>query len=452
MANVSCFLTLKDNTTRKEYTDLFWSHATSKTVTGKGRTVTLEMTRSEFVDESKTSIYQNTRNEKELMINCSDVNMALMGKMMGAPEFVEMGNLMWDMNPATDVKIRYDEPTGVKSDLVAFATLKRGTSVDEYSKLFWSHATGTQLVCKGKTYTMPHSRGSMCNESRSAIYVNTKAPDQIAICCYDCDVAKLGAMMSGPEFTAMAEAMWTMTGMHFLASPQRPTLFAGTWKILDAARVPCMTYFASMTPADDAAEAKNVKLLGRWSDIGTATGVFLCEAQTADEVQDWLANWAPMATCTLTPICDDNTAREIILKHKPSYTVDYSHVGDEPFAGESLYYIKYKFFDGKKVEGQQTFANLTEAQDKGDSGRCRPLGRYHNLGMGMGFAIAAAKSEADLYAWANNWAGMCQVEFSTVLTDKQARKIISSKPGFAQKLATVKEQMGMQPKRKGWLW
>jgi len=359
---------------------------------------------------------------------------------------------MWDMDPATSVKLRYEEPTGVKADLVAYATLKKGTTVSEYSKLFWSHANGTVLTAKGKTYTMPYSRGAMCDERRSAIYVNTKAPNQIAICVYDCDVAKLGAMMGGPEFTEMADAMWTMTGMYFMAAPQRPTLFAGTWKILDSARVPCMTYFASMTPADDRAEAKNVKLLGRWSDIGTATGVFVCEAQTAAEVQDWLANWVPMATCTVKPICDDNTAREIILKAKPQYTVDYSHVGSEPYAGESLYYIRYKFLDGKKVDGQTVFANLTEEQDKGDAGKCRPLGRWHDLGTGTGFAIAAAKSEADLYKWANNWASMCDCECSTVLTDKQGRKILSSKPDFEQKLATVREQLGVTPKRKGWLW
>ena len=31
-------------------------------------------------------------------------------------------------------------------------------------------------------------------------------------------------------------------------------LYLGTWKIMDSARVPCMTYFASMTPEDDEKE------------------------------------------------------------------------------------------------------------------------------------------------------------------------------------------------------
>lgn len=33
------------------------------------------------------------------------------------------------------------------------------------------------------------------------------------------------------------------------------TLYYGTWKIMDTVRVPCMTYFASMSAADDAKKA-----------------------------------------------------------------------------------------------------------------------------------------------------------------------------------------------------
>lgn len=44
---------------------------------------------------------------------------------------------------------------------------------------------------------------------------------------------------------------------------------------MDHARVPCMTYFASMTPDDDKAESMAVELLGRWSLIGSASGAFI---------------------------------------------------------------------------------------------------------------------------------------------------------------------------------
>ena len=84
-----------------------------------------------------------------------------------------------------------------------------------------------------------------------------------------------------------------------------------------------------------------------------------------------------MATCHVKPVVDDNVAREIILKEKPTYTVDYSKVGEEPLDGETLFYITYRFYPQHGVAGNNLFANLTEEQDKADAGNCRPLGRYH---------------------------------------------------------------------------
>lgn len=223
------------------------------------------------------------------------------------------------------------------------------------------------------------------------------------------------------------------------------TLFLGTWKIMDHARVPCMTYFASMTPDDDKAESMGVELLGRWSSVGSASGAFVCKAESHSDVASWLYNWAPMANIEIKPICDDNVARKIILKKNPDFFVNYSHVGDEPSEGETLYMINYKFHQDKKLDGMNAFANLTEQQDEGDAGNCRPLGRWHDLGEGSGMAIAAAKSEADLFAWAFNWTAICDCKVVPVLTDAQSRKIISSKPDFESKLNQVmKEFSGEQ--------
>lgn len=220
------------------------------------------------------------------------------------------------------------------------------------------------------------------------------------------------------------------------------TLFVGTWKIMDPARVSCMTYFASMTKEDDLAELNGVELLGRWSDIGTASGVCIFKADKYTDAMSWLYNWVPMATCSVRPVCDDNVARKIILGKEPEYTVDYSHVGDEPLENEVLYHISYKFKPEKKVEGNNLFANLTQEQDEGDSGNCRPLGRWHDLGTGSGLAVAAAKSEEDIYKWAFNWAEMCDCQIVPVLTDAQARSVIKNKDGFQEKLEAVKAAMG----------
>ena len=230
------------------------------------------------------------------------------------------------------------------------------------------------------------------------------------------------------------------------------TLFLGTWKIMYHARVPCMTYFASMTPEDDKAESAGVELLGRWSLMGNASGAFVCRAEKHSDVASWLYNWVPMATIEIKPICDDNVARKIILKKNPDFMVDYSNVGDEPKDGETLYMINYKFHSDKKLEGMNTFASLTEEQDKGDAGPCRPLGRWHDLGQGCGMAIAAAKSEAVLFAWAVNWTGICDCTVVPVLTDQQSREVIRCKPDFQSKLDLVRKDMLSEPTSKCCPW
>ena len=214
-------------------------------------------------------------------------------------------------------------------------------------------------------------------------------------------------------------------------------LYLGTWEILESKREQCMTYFGSMSPEDDLAESKGVTVHGRWSDMGTGTGAVICESDNYANVASWLYNWVPMATCHVKPVVDDNVAREIILKEKPTYTVDYSKVGEEPLDGETLFYITYRFYPQHRVAGNNLFANLTEEQDKADAGNCRPLGRYHDLGDGSGMAIAAAKSEADVYKWAFNWSSMCECKIIPVLTDKQCRNIIRSKPDFEEKLVKL---------------
>ena len=71
------------------------------------------------------------------------------------------------------------------------------------------------------------------------------------------------------------------------------TTFVGTWKIMDQARVPCMTYFASMSKDDDVAELGNVELLGRWSDAGNASGVCVFKAEKYSDVVKFFPLYAP---------------------------------------------------------------------------------------------------------------------------------------------------------------
>ena len=100
------------------------------------------------------------------------------------------------------------------------------------------------------------------------------------------------------------------------------------------------------------------------------------------------------------------------------------------------------------MAGSKNFANLTREQDQADAGACRAMGRWHDLGTGTGFAVAAAKSEGDVYAWANNWASMCTCKITPVLTDNAARTVIKSKPDYESKLESIRS--AMNPRKSIW--
>lgn len=216
------------------------------------------------------------------------------------------------------------------------------------------------------------------------------------------------------------------------------------YKMLDDCRDNCFTLFGSMTPEQDKADmGDSITLLGRWHDGASASGAGVCRAPSAKAVQNWLLNWASMCTCEVKPVQDDNTTRSIILKKDADFAFDYSHIGDEAAAGEHIFLCKFKFYTDKKEQAYKIFGGMTEAQDTGDAGKVRSLGRYHHMGTGSGYVVCAATSEVDIFKWIYNWVSMCEVTVQPVLTDSEARKIIRARPGHAAKSEALMKAMGM---------
>lgn len=180
------------------------------------------MTRSEFCDESKTRVFSNVKAEKELILCCSAVDMAVMGAMMGGPAFIEMGKGLWDMDPATGLKIRAAAPPGAKADVIAFLTLKDGVTVADYEAVFGQHADSKTVAYKGKSYEVPATRRAFCAEERTRIYVDTKEDSDLAVCLYDVDVALMGEVMGAAGFVAIGSLMWDLTAVEFMVPPPPP--------------------------------------------------------------------------------------------------------------------------------------------------------------------------------------------------------------------------------------
>ena len=228
-------------------------------------------------------------------------------------------------------------------------------------------------------------------------------------------------------------------------------LFYLKYTINKASRNDCVTFFGGMTSEDDKKDVgDDIELLGRWSTVGESCGFCICNAKSASALNAWLLNWSTMATIECFPVVDDNMARKIVLGEEPSFAFDYSNVSGEAKEGESLYFIEYKFFPDKRAEGYKAFANMTQEQDVADAGPNTCYGRWHNLGTGSGVAICSSKTEVDLYTWAFKWSSMCDCVVRPVVSDKDLRRNIQSKPDFTLKYTALMEKMRPSVKKASW--
>ena len=69
-----------------------------------------------------------------------------------------------------------------------------------------------------------------------------------------------------------------------------------------------------MTDADDEADRGGVKLIGRWHDLASASGVAICESDDAAAVQSWAMNWNSVLDPEITPVLDDDEAKATVKK------------------------------------------------------------------------------------------------------------------------------------------
>ena len=172
-------------------------------------------------------------------------------------------------------------------------------------------------------------------------------------------------------------------------------LFVANWKVFESKRSFVATLFASMDAEAHKKEAGNCKLLGRWINPSDMTGWSVMETPSAEDAYKWLYNWTEEGCdAVLRPMADDNQIREIVLGAPPAFMVNYEDsIGMEAPDGYSLFSIKAKMYPDKKDECYTAFANMTEQQDKADPGNVKVLCRYHDMGMGEVFCVAAAKHE-----------------------------------------------------------
>jgi len=220
-------------------------------------------------------------------------------------------------------------------------------------------------------------------------------------------------------------------------------MFHCTYEILPEHRANCMAVFGAMTEDDFKRDAGECNIVGRWHSPGSASGSVLIEAPSSTAIGSHLQNWITMVTIHATPVVDDNMARKIIFKgEKPSWQATYHKVGHEAPEGYSLYTIDFKIDFAQRSACYAALGAMTKEQHMAQEGHVIHMGRYHNIGMGTGICICAAKSEYDLQKWCYNWNSMADNSIQPVMSDKEWGDMIKSKPNFALDLIKAKAATG----------
>ena len=89
--------------------------------------------------------------------------------------------------------------------------------------------------------------------------------------------------------------------------------FMLTWRIHPDKRQEALKGFSQMDEAADKADmGENIKLIGRWHDVGKFTGIAIFEADDAVAIANWALNWNSILDFPeITPVLDDEETRAL---------------------------------------------------------------------------------------------------------------------------------------------
>jgi len=84
--------------------------------------------------------------------------------------------------------------------------------------------------------------------------------------------------------------------------------FCVTWNIPQDKWLPVLKTFGAMTPKERADVGEGVKLIGRWHDLVSRTGVAIFESDDVKKVQYYALRWNPYMELTIAPVVEDEEA------------------------------------------------------------------------------------------------------------------------------------------------
>lgn len=87
--------------------------------------------------------------------------------------------------------------------------------------------------------------------------------------------------------------------------------FRVLWKIEQDKWLPVLKVWTGMTPQERANAGDGVKIIGRWHDTASRTGVAIIESNDIAAVQRYIGMWNPHMDIELAPVVDDEEAAAI---------------------------------------------------------------------------------------------------------------------------------------------
>lgn len=95
--------------------------------------------------------------------------------------------------------------------------------------------------------------------------------------------------------------------------------FMVSWSIDQEQWLPILKLWAGMTPEQRADTGSGVKLIGRWHDTASRTGVAILETTDLTALNRYVNQWNPSMDLEMAPVLDDEEtaalAKDVVAQH-----------------------------------------------------------------------------------------------------------------------------------------
>ena len=81
--------------------------------------------------------------------------------------------------------------------------------------------------------------------------------------------------------------------------------FMVNWSVDQDRWIPVLEKWTSMSPQERADAGEGAKIIGRWHDLSSRTGVAIMEADDAAAIFRYLGQWNPHMDLDVSPVLDD---------------------------------------------------------------------------------------------------------------------------------------------------